>query len=154
MQGVVGRPRFENSRSMKKSKESSLQSTSTGLYAPFRDLGLICDEVKFTTNLKGGVGYIICSIGYTFHIYSLEKLELVFVGPIFGAKITSLTAFNDFTIAATGSVIHVVERNVEVAKIDLQQDNIHSMAVLGDFLVAAGDSSIYVFDVKKYGKTR
>jgi U3 small nucleolar RNA-associated protein 21 len=137
---------------MKKSKASSVQSTSAGLYAPFRDLGLICDEVKFTTNLKGGVGYIICSIGHTFHIYSLEKLELVFVGPVFDSKITALAAFNDFTIVATGSIIRVVERNVEVAKIDLQQDSIHSMAVLGEFLVAAGESSIYVFYVGNYGK--
>lgn len=138
---------------MKKSKETSSKSSSSlGLYAPFRDLGLICDEVKFATNFKGGVGYITCSIGYTFHIYSLEKLELVFVGPIFDSKITALAAFKDFTFAATASVIHVVERNVEVAKIDLKQDCIHTMAIFGEFLVASGESSIYVFDVNKYGK--
>ncbi len=135
---------------MKKGKESSGTSSALGLYAPFRDLGLICDEVKFATNFKGGVGYIICSIGYTFHIYSLEKLELVFVGPIFESKITALAAFSDYTIVATGSTIHVVERNVEVTEIAIEKDSIHSLAVLGEFLVATGESSIYVFDVKKY----
>lgn len=135
---------------MKKSKDQGTLATSQGLYAPFRDLGLICDDVKFAFSSKGGVCYIICSIGCTFHIYSLEKLELVFVGPRFDQKITCLAAFKDITFAATENVIHVVERNVEIAKIQVPSDRIESVSVLGEFLVASGQSKLYVFDLKKY----
>lgn len=138
---------------MKKSKATNT-AAANGLYAPFRELGLVCDDVKFLHVNKGGVGYIICSVGHTFHIYSLEKLELVFVGPTFDGTISALAALNDMTFVAIRGKIHVVERNVEVAQIEIKNGLVSSMMVLGEFLIAAGGSSIHVFDAKSYSTLR
>lgn len=73
---------------------------------------------------------------------------MVFVGPVFSQKITAITAYGDLTFVATENIIHVVERNVVLTKIELKQETVGSLAVLGDMLVASGCSSIYFFDLK------
>ena len=75
------------------------------------------------------------------------------MGPTFPEKITALTCSDDFTFVASGSQIYVVERNVIISKIDLKKENLTSMAILGEVLVASGQSSIYLFDLKTYGKS-
>jgi hypothetical protein len=55
---------------MKKIKSS--EDTNRGLYAHFRDLGLVCDDVKVCYSFRGGVGFVTCSVGSTFHIYSVK----------------------------------------------------------------------------------
>lgn len=54
---------------MKKIK--SVEKTNRGLFAHFRDLGLVCNAVKPVYNFRGGVGFVTCSVGYTFQIYSV-----------------------------------------------------------------------------------
>ena len=55
---------------MKKIKAS--EGSPHGLFAHFRDLGLICDDIKPSIQFRGGVGFVTCSVGYTFHIYSVQ----------------------------------------------------------------------------------
>ena len=66
---------------MKKIKSS--EDSKRGLFAHFRDLGLVCDEIKPNFSFRGGVGFVTCSVGYTFHIYSVLQvcfiLMLIFV---------------------------------------------------------------------------
>jgi hypothetical protein len=65
---------------MKKIKAS--EKSQRGLFAHFRDLGLVCDEVKPSFNFRGGSGFVTCSVGYTFHIYSVNlffcRFDLLF----------------------------------------------------------------------------
>ena len=76
---------------------------------------------------------------------------MVFVGPVFPGKITALASLDDFTYVSIGSVIYVVDRNVIVSKIEMKKERIESLMILGDAIIAVGQSSFYLIDCKTYG---
>ena len=52
-------------------KISKVDNSNKGLFGHFRDLGLVCDDIKPSFSFRGGVGFVTCSVGNTFHIYSV-----------------------------------------------------------------------------------
>ena len=77
---------------------------------------------------------------------------MVFVGPLFPQNISALTTSNDITYVAAGNYIYIVDRNIIVAVIELKKEALTSLAVFSDTLVACGESSIYLFDLKTNSK--
>ena len=77
---------------------------------------------------------------------------MVFVGPAFPQKISALIAFNDITYVAAGNNIYIVDRNIIVAVIEMKKESITTLAVFGDILVASGESSIYLFELRTNSK--
>lgn len=67
-------------------------------------------------------------------------------------KITALASLNDITFVSAGNIIYVVDRNVVISKMELKKEVIGSLAICGELLVASGQSSVYLFDLKAYGK--
>lgn len=69
---------------MKKIKPT--EESKRGLFVHFRDLGLVCDEIKPVFSFRGGVGFVTCSVNHTFHIYSVHVILLHISLTLFSSK--------------------------------------------------------------------
>lgn len=106
---------------------NQIQKSTSTLFVKNRDLGLICDSLSPVFQRRETASYIITSTGSSFHIYDLDKLDLVFIGPnydnIYGkVKITAIASIGDITIASLfpTNILSFCDRGKENFKLNLE----------------------------------
>ncbi|TPX50362.1 hypothetical protein SeLEV6574_g00940 [Synchytrium endobioticum] len=122
----------------------------SSLYQPFRAIGYVTTGlVSPIVYTRGTTYYLLTSVGNTFHIYDLEKLRLLFVGPRLEGNITGMAAVNDLTIAAVASDIIICQRAKETCRYSLPVDGaVTYMSLLGDLLLTlCADNVLRAFNV-------
>lgn len=75
------------------------------LFAPFRALGYITEDVPFVVQRRGKEAFVTVSVGKCWQVYNCETLRLVLVGPQLSHTIRALAVKNDLTWAALGSLV-------------------------------------------------
>lgn len=109
-------------------------ASSAPLFAPFRALGYVCDDVPFAVQRLGTDTFVTVSVGNTWQVwttrmsaeqppccwsnimppaqvYNCAKITLVLVGPPLPSRIVALAATKHHTIAALDDgTIHIADR--------------------------------------------
>ncbi len=80
------------------------------LFAPFRALGYITDDVPFAIQRRGKETFVTVSVGRTWQLYNGAKLSLVGVGPQLDREVCALATKGDLTFAAAGNTIQECRR--------------------------------------------
>lgn len=116
------------------------------MFAPFRALGYVTVDVPFSLQARGSSHYFLTTcINRSFHIYDVEKFNLLFVGPLSPGPISSIASLGDLTFAAVGSEIFVYKRAKEIYRLsraDGSDFTIIHISILGDLVFALCDDNV------------
>ncbi|TPX38216.1 hypothetical protein SmJEL517_g00415 [Synchytrium microbalum] len=117
------------------------------IYQAFRAIGYITTASCPVVYTRGTTYYLLTSVGSTFHIYDLEKLRLLFVGPRFDGTITGMASVDDLTIVSVGSDIVTCQRAKETCRVSLPHESaVTFMTMLGDLLLTlCADNTLRVW---------
>ncbi|KGG50433.1 hypothetical protein DI09_6p170 [Mitosporidium daphniae] len=148
------------------------------LFVRNRDLGVVCNLLPPVFQKRETAYYVVACTGPSFHIYDVEKLDLLFIGPHYdtlyrpssgeSASICAIAAVGDLTIVAIlpFGVLSFCERAKETfsMKIDgfspsnpiVQLDNIgdrcieflHPSTYLNKLLVATNDHHVSLWNFR------
>jgi U3 small nucleolar RNA-associated protein 21 len=127
---------------------SNTNSNYQGLFAPFRALGYITNDVPICIQQRGQTFAITCCIGKSFQIYDGEKLKLLFVGSQANDAISAMEVHKDYTFAAAASLVLVHLRGKQIATLssDDARGPIHQLMVFGNILLALYSDCIRMWD--------
>lgn len=107
------------------------------LFEPFRAIGFVCDGVPAALQQRGTETFVAVAVGRAYQLYSCEKLNLLFVGPMQREKIRALAQLGDLTFTASGADVSVFRRGREVAVYPGEgAGRVSLMLVLGTHLLA------------------
>ncbi|KAF9583486.1 hypothetical protein BGW38_009350 [Lunasporangiospora selenospora] len=123
----------------KRARTAPPKAVAPRLFAPFRAIGYVTNEIPFHIQARGDTYTITTCVGNTFHIYDMNKLNLLFVGPHTSSPITALTTHKDFTFVACGSDVITYKRAKEIRRYSCGHDSrlsIASLEVFGDHLIS------------------
>jgi U3 small nucleolar RNA-associated protein 21 len=118
------------------------------LFSPFRTIGHVTADVPLCIQAQGQAFFLTSSIGRAFHIYGVERMNLLFVSsppPTSRSShaIAALTAWKEWTFAATGAEVLVYQRAKPVA----------SMALPADLAGSAAAEEASIFALESFGDT-
>ena len=121
------------------------------LFVKNRDLGLVCNSLPPIFQKRETASYVIACTGPSFHIYDVEKLELMFIGPNYDLiypcikeeiSISAMTAIGDLTIIALlpFGVLSFCERGKEIFSLRIEgfstSNPIMQLEAIGEHLFA------------------
>lgn len=107
------------------------------LFEPFRAIGFVCDGVPAALQQRGTETFVAVAVGRAYQLFSCEKLNLLFVGPMLGEKIRALAQLGDLTFAASGADVHVCKRGRKVAVYEGESaGRVSLLLMLGTHLLA------------------
>lgn len=119
------------------------------IFAPFRVVGNVSNEVPFAVGTLGSTFYIVTSVGKSFQIYDANTLHLLFVSAKeTDSEITALAAHFHYVYVAFGNKVGIYKRGIQEHLITLQATNatVRHLSVFGDYLCAStDDNNIYVY---------
>ncbi|ORY08146.1 Utp21-domain-containing protein [Basidiobolus meristosporus CBS 931.73] len=126
--------------SLKKRKTGDKKPKLTGaprIFQPFRAIGYITNDLPFCIQSRGQAFFLTTSIGKTFQIYDMAKMNLLFVGPQTEETITAITSHGDYTYAACDNEIIAYKRSKETIRFSSEERSaIFSLSVFGEYLIA------------------
>jgi U3 small nucleolar RNA-associated protein 21 len=130
------------------SNDGTNSSSYQGLFAPFRALGYITNDVPICIQQRGQTFAITTCIGRSFQIYDGEKLGLLFVGSQADDDISAMQVYKDYTFAAVGSHVLVHLRGKQIARFisDDARGPIHQLMIFGNTLLALYSDCIRMWD--------
>jgi U3 small nucleolar RNA-associated protein 21 len=116
------------------------------MFSSFRALGYVSSNVPCAIQARGTSYFVTSCIGDSFHIYSGEKLLLLFVGNA-SEPILCLETYRDYTFCAVEGKTIMFERAKPIYEF---QGNAEQLLVLGDFLFCLSDQ-ITIWDINSKG---
>ena len=84
---------------------SNQNSSSYRILEPYRTLGLITSDTKFTYYKRANARFILVSNSNSFLLYNLDKLNLERISPPLPSKITAVAMINNIAYTASENVI-------------------------------------------------
>ncbi|KAK5780361.1 rRNA-processing protein UTP21 PWA37_002678 [Arxiozyma heterogenica] len=133
----------------KRKVEPAKSVYASRIFAPFRIVGNVSNEVPFAVGTLGSTFYIVTSVGKSFQIYDANTLHLLFVSAKeTDSEITALAAHFHYVYVAFGNKVGIYKRGVQEHSINLQATNatVRHLSVFGDYLCAStDDNNIYVY---------
>ena len=107
------------------------------LFEPFRAIGYVCDAVPAALQQRGTETFVAVAVGRAYQLYSCDRLNLLFVGPMQRERIRALAQLGDLTFAACGADVSVCRRGREVATYaGRDAGRVSLLLVLGTHLLA------------------
>jgi U3 small nucleolar RNA-associated protein 21 len=108
------------------------------VFAPYRILGYVTNQVPFSLQARGTNYFLTTSIGKAFHIYDVEKLKLVFVSDQTPQPITALESIGDITFTGCGSDVWLWHRAKYAGKLCATPEVVvKNILVFGEYLIVA-----------------
>ncbi|KZT33578.1 WD40 repeat-like protein [Sistotremastrum suecicum HHB10207 ss-3] len=137
----------ESTRPRKKLRaepEPSTSTPSTQLFAPFRALGFVTNNVPFVLQVRSYKGassgpriHILTCLGREWALWEGGKMTLLFVGSQTEEQISSLALDGDFVWSAVGAYVLKFERGKQVHRLENPLGTpLTSLLVFGDQLLA------------------
>lgn len=80
------------------------------IFVPYRAAGLVTSHAPALLQVRGAEHFVSTSVGAAFHMYSCDRLRLLFVSSPQPRPITCLAAHGDVTFSAGGSRIYLWRR--------------------------------------------
>ena len=119
------------------------------LFEPFRQIGLIVNEVGFFTHKNSSDRLITVCVGNAFHLYNLDKLRIIYISPSIDFQIKQLIYNQEHTYTLLSNNTIVKWRKQHVAcSIDLKT-KVTQFLVFGSVLIAISTNSLIVHDIEQ-----
>ncbi|KAJ1673979.1 rRNA-processing protein utp21, partial [Spiromyces aspiralis] len=120
------------------------------IFEPFRTLGYVAGEVPHSIQMRGQDAFLTTSIGKSFHVYDIETLNLLFVGPHLYEDITSVISSGEHTYVAAGGKLVVCHRGKKITEIEnTGRSPLRSLMIFGEHIVGYDDEGrISIWDSK------
>mmetsp|Transcript_44471 Transcript_44471/g.112048 ORF Transcript_44471/g.112048 Transcript_44471/m.112048 type:complete len:1166 (-) Transcript_44471:55-3552(-) len=125
----------------------SLPSSSEGsvsqLFAGYRAVGIVCDEVAVAYRAAGasGAGWVATCAGAAVHVYETGHLRLQWVCAPHPAPVRAVALSQRFVCAASGSEVYVWRRGRLVGLLDAHSAPVCTLLALGDRHLVSADTS-------------
>ena len=122
------------------------------LFEPFRAIGYVCDQTPAALQQRGTETFVAVAVGRAYQLYSCDRLNLLFVGPMLRDRIRALAQLGDLTFAACGADVSVCRRGKEVATYaGRDAGRVSLLLVLGTHLLAISKGgTVNVWEVPGY----
>lgn len=118
------------------------------VFAPFRVIGNVSNNVPFAIGSLGSTFYLVTSVGKSFQIYDANNLHLLFVSEKeTDSPIVAFATHFHYIFAAYGNKVGIFKRGIQEHFIELDSGvSIKSICAFGDFLCVSGnDNVVYVY---------
>jgi U3 small nucleolar RNA-associated protein 21 len=108
------------------------------LFDSFRAIGFVCDDVPAAVQQRGTETFIAVAVGRSYQLFSCDKLNLLFAGPMLRQRIRALAQLGDLTFAASGPDVFVYRRGKQSAvyRDPTESGRVALLQVLGVHLLA------------------
>ncbi|KAJ1921187.1 rRNA-processing protein utp21 [Mycoemilia scoparia] len=139
----------------KRSKKDGLSKdikvvSGSRLFAPFRTLGYVSSEIPHSIQVRGQTAFLTTSIGKSFHVYDVDSLNLLFVGPHFYENIASVISHGDHTfVGCSNGKVVVCHRGKKIGELESASSSpVRSLIVFGEHLVGyTEDNRVVVWNM-------
>ncbi|KAF9427470.1 hypothetical protein BGZ94_004836 [Podila epigama] len=135
---------------LKKARTEEPKAEAPRIFVPFRAIGYVTNEVPFNIQARGQAYFLTTCVGTTYHMYDVEKMNLLFVGPHTSTPITALATLGDVTFVACGSEIVSYKRSKEIGRFscgDAPNLSIASLEIFGQHIISiCSDNSVKLHD--------
>ncbi|KAJ1941755.1 rRNA-processing protein utp21, partial [Linderina macrospora] len=128
--------------------EETQKAAGSRLFSPYRALGYVTSNVAHSIQHLGQTAYITTAIGRSYHVYSVEKLRLAFVGPRLESDIVSILSIGEETFVSAGGHVHICRRGKITGELEfVDRGSITHMMAFGTHILAiSGDNALVVWD--------
>eukprot|EP00741_Cyanophora_paradoxa_P021294 tig00021348_g20554.t1 len=109
------------------------------IFAPFRALGHITDDVPFFVQQKGTADFVTVAIDKTFQIFNCAKLNIVCVGPQLPKRVAAVAAEGDLTFVASGNDVLAFKRSTLVHTLRGHSGTVRLLLTFGAHVLSVGD---------------
>jgi U3 small nucleolar RNA-associated protein 21 len=125
-------------------------SSSSQLFCPFRAVGFCCNHVPLVTTCRGPDHFVVTAVGQSFHQYTCDKLQLLFVGAPQPHPLECLAATDPRLVwASYGAVVKGFRRGREVCRFHGHRGNVTILLPFGEHLISIDDQNcLKIWSVK------
>lgn len=119
------------------------------IFSPFRTIGQITDPKPFAIGTLGQTFYIATIVGKSFQIYDAATLHLLFVSTTQASTpITAIQAHFQYVFCSYSNKIGIFRRGKLETELEIPEDAgiIIKIVAFGNYLIAATDSCLFVFE--------
>jgi U3 small nucleolar RNA-associated protein 21 len=142
----------ESSSCLHGEDRKSKWSKESRVFVPYRILGQVTNHVPFSLQARGTEYFLTTSIGRAFHIYNVDKLDLLFVSAQTDEPIVTLASHDEITFTGIGSEIWLWHRaNYSGKLVGPSKKPVKSIMVFGDYLIVVHEQGC--IRVWEYTKT-
>ncbi|KAJ2780940.1 rRNA-processing protein utp21 [Coemansia interrupta] len=141
-----------NAKKLRASEEPNTdkqtQPAGSRLYDPYRAIGYITSNVPHSIQYRGQTAFITTAIGRSFHVYDVEKIGLLFVGPHFTSTVVSVLSIGDETFVSVGGRVVVCRRGKQVGELEaVERGELSSLMHFGDYILAiSAENTVVVWN--------
>ncbi|KAJ2374516.1 rRNA-processing protein utp21, partial [Coemansia sp. RSA 2603] len=111
-------------------------------------IGYITSNVAHSIQYRGQTAFITTGIGRSFHVYDVEKIGLLFVGPHFTSDVVSVVSIGDETFVSVDGRVVVCRRGKQVGELEYaDRGELSSLMHFGDYILAiSADNTVVVWN--------
>jgi hypothetical protein len=122
---------------------SSSEGSVSQLFAGYRAVGVICDQVPTAYRAAGssGAGWVATCAGAAVHVYETGHLRLQWVCAPHPAPLRAVVLSQRYVCAASGSAVYVWRRGRLVGLLDEHSAPVCALLALGDHHLVSADTS-------------
>ena len=114
---ATGETEETEGRMIKKSRTQSVGHVRTArIFQPFRALGYVTNDVPFSVHAQGQAFFVTTSVGTSFQVFDVARMQLIVVGPELDAPISAIVGIGERTLVGSGEAVVVCERGREVSR--------------------------------------
>ncbi|KAJ1645421.1 rRNA-processing protein utp21, partial [Coemansia asiatica] len=125
--------------------ETQPKQVGSRLYDPYRAIGYIASNTAHSIQYRGQTAFITTGIGRSFHVYDVEKINLLFVGPHFTSDVVSVLSIGDETFVSTGGRVVVCRRGKQTGELEtVDRGEISNLMQFGDYIIAISEDNAVV----------
>jgi U3 small nucleolar RNA-associated protein 21 len=106
------------------------------IYVPFRNIGVLCDDVPFIIHKLGDENFYIVAVGSCFQVFRSDKLTISLISKVAPGKISHLAAFKHDTYVSINNIIYKYRRAHLMGKVAELPSEVRGMRVVGEVLLA------------------
>ena len=122
------------------------------VFVPYRILGQVTNHIPFSLQARGAEYFLTTSIGRAFHIYNVDKLDLLFVSTQTDEPILALASHDEITFTGVGNEVWLWHRaNYSGRLSGPSKKKVKSIMVFGDYLIVVHEQGY--LRVWEYTKT-
>ncbi|KAK9239623.1 Utp21 specific WD40 associated putative domain-containing protein [Lipomyces kononenkoae] len=128
-------------------KAQSDRRQASRIFAPFRSLGYVTNEIPFSVSTLGQTFIVTTVVGNSFQIFDAGTLHILFVStPQTSAPINAISTHFHFVYAIWGSTLGVFRRGrLQYSVESGSSSSLKRLLIFGDYACACSDEVVYVF---------
>ncbi|XP_064385749.1 WD repeat-containing protein 36-like isoform X4 [Halichondria panicea] len=136
---LASKPMWQQKKPRGVTKE---MSSSSQVFSPFRAIGFCCNHLPLVSSSLGAETFVVTSVGRAFHVYTCDKLRLVFVGTQQPDQLQCLAIQGKIVYASYQNVVKAFKRGQEVNTYLGHEGEVQFILPFGEHLISIDDSNV------------